>query len=69
MNRSAKNIIIVDNSFKGIVQHENFIPIPNFDGDPEDKVLLPLVKYLSKFDKVADVRSKIKEDFYDPNFK
>jgi len=41
----------------------NGIPIPDFLGDPEDEILLPLTKYLRSFKDVEDVRVKIDDDF------
>jgi len=64
-NRSLKNIVIVDNTFKCYCGHiENGIPISTFKGDPNDKVMLLLRNYLfEKIMSTVDVREVIKSDF------
>lgn len=64
-NRNLKDIVIVDNSAKCYLKHiENGIPIPTYNGNNNDKLLLLLKNYLqTKILKCDDVREILKVDF------
>ena len=61
--RDLKDIIIVDNCFEGVVQHENVIPIVDFMGSSDDCELDLLARYLVSITKEDDVRKCIQKDF------
>jgi len=42
-----KDVIIVDNSAIGIMQHENMVPITDFNGSCADRELVKLAGYLT----------------------
>jgi len=58
-----KNVIIVDNSAIGIMQHENMVPITDFHGSCADRELVKLAGYLVELSKERGVRERIKLDF------
>ncbi len=62
--RKKEDIIIVDNKESGVLDFENVIPIPDFNGDKKDNAFLYLTEYLMAFKEAIDVREKIKRDFY-----
>ena len=60
INRSLKNIIIVDNFPKSYKNNpENGIPISSWYDEPEDKELYKLLTILEHLSKVSDVRTLI----------
>jgi CTD nuclear envelope phosphatase 1 len=64
--RDLKDILIVDNKVESYSSNlENGIPIESFLGDPKDKMLLSLKKYLiNKIYQCNDVRDVICKDFF-----
>ena len=63
-NRSVLNTIIIDNNEGAcFLNFENLIPIPDFTGNKEDRVLKSLTHYLMEFNGKKDVRGKILKDF------
>ncbi len=64
-NRSLKDIVLIDNKVQSYsAQMENGIPIADFVGDPNDRMLKPLLKFIRKLRDVEDVRPVIKEAFF-----
>ena len=55
-------MIIIDNSVISFVGNmDNGIYIPTFNGDPDDKELLPIINFLKEIADVDDVRPYVSE--------
>jgi hypothetical protein len=54
----------VDNRVASFALHfSNGIPIKDYEGDKNDRVLMTLSAYLQSFMSISDIRQKIKADF------
>ncbi len=57
-------MLIVDNFEDGcFLNFENLIPVPDFEGESSDTILLSLCEYLLSFEGKNDVRMKVVKDF------
>jgi len=60
--RELKNMIIIDNSVISFAENlDNGIYVPTFEGDPNDRELLPIIDFLKEIHDVDDVRPYVKE--------
>ena len=63
-DRNEANKIIIDNRESGIEDIDNLLPIPDFDPEYPDSMLLSLSKYLLSIVDGEDVRNRIIRDFF-----
>ncbi len=60
--RKLEDIVIVDNAITSFSEQlDNGIYVPSFFGDPNDKELLQIMKFLKTVSKVGDVRPYVKK--------
>jgi len=60
--RELKNMIIIDNSVICFAENlDNGIYVPTFEGDPNDRELLPIINFLKEIHDVDDVRPYVRE--------
>ena len=57
--RRIEDIVMVDNCYEGVCQHQNLVPITNFYGSKTDDTLKSLKDYLKQIISEEDVRSRI----------
>ena len=62
--REEKKVLILDNCpFSYEDYFDNFIPVPEFQGDDKDPCLFYLINYLRSYVMEDDLQRKVREDF------
>jgi hypothetical protein len=57
-----KDMVIVDNSVISFAGNlDNGMYVPTFEGDPNDRELLPIISFLKEIHDVDDVRSLVRD--------
>lgn len=64
-NTSLTNVIMIDNTYKTIMQKANLLPVVNYEGEQNEDGLIELEKYILTFKELEDVRPQLKADFGD----
>jgi len=62
-DRMPDSIIMVDNKEEGILQIKNVVPIPDYEGNLNDRYMPILESYLMTFLDCDDAPAKIEKDF------